>query len=168
MNDERPAEEKPRESATDPASANTQPQASATAAEPAAGQKPTPVEELAAMWRQFSGTVGAFHVPTFVGLGLTLLFLVCFLVPALNLFWWLVLPAAIAAAALLYKQARGTEGAESKTAWAVLWILLGLFVLRDLVLARELRMARDLEAVTREAVESVEGLSDAIPSLGLD
>jgi len=75
---------------------------------------------------------------TIAGLALILVFLYCLSVDTYVVRWWLMIPLAGAGCGLFLMQRCRTAGAESQICLAGFWLMLILFLVRDVALSKEL------------------------------
>jgi len=99
--------------------------------------------------------IKTFHTATWVGLFLALAFVVSCMVTTLALRWWLMIPLAAASCTVLGRRARSAPRVERKAALVALWIVVALFLFRDVALSRKLA----------ELYDSIEGIKGPIKDL---
>lgn len=111
--------------------------------------------------------IRTLHPPTWTGLALGLLFLVFCFFDNTAVRWWLMLPLAGAGAGIFLRQMKAAAGFERKVCLWGFWIILGLFVLRDLRMSQRLadlydRMA-EMNKSMGDAYKSFESLMNGKP-----
>lgn len=83
------------------------------------------------------GNIQKFHLLTFVGLGLILVFIIFCFITYLAIQWWLMVPIAIGSAVLLFKRKKEASGLEKQVCTYGIWTIIGVFILRDIVMAHQ-------------------------------
>jgi len=81
-----------------------------------------------------------FHLHTLLGAGLSIIFLVfCFII-TLAVRWYLMIPIAIGSAYLLFSRKDNSTGLEKKVCTYGLWVIIGLFIVRDIYMSNKLAL----------------------------
>lgn len=83
------------------------------------------------------GTIKKFHLLTFGGVGLILVFIIFCFITDLAIRWWLMVPIAIGSATLLFKRKKEASGLEKQVCIYGIWTIIGVFILRDIVMAHK-------------------------------
>ena len=73
-----------------------------------------------------------FHHFTFLGVGLAFIFLVLCFIVTLSVRWYLMIPIAIGSFYLLFSRKDNSAGLEKKVCTYGLWVITGLFIIRDI------------------------------------
>lgn len=79
-----------------------------------------------------------FNMLTWVGITLTILFIIFSLINATNFTWWIMLPLFIIAFVILFKQKNRSTGLEKTFVIVAFWILILAFFCRDALLSEKL------------------------------
>lgn len=80
-------------------------------------------------------SIKKFHVLTFVGLGLLLLFIIFCFITSVAVRWWIMVPIAVAGVTVLYTRMKQASGLEKKVCVFAIWGMVAVFVLRDIVMS---------------------------------
>jgi len=80
-------------------------------------------------------SIKKFHMLTFVGLGLLLLFIIFCFITTVAVRWWLMIPIAVAGVIVLYTRMKQASGLEKKVCLFAVWGMVTVFVLRDIVMS---------------------------------
>ena len=79
-----------------------------------------------------------FHHFTLLGVGLSFIFLVfCFIV-SLSVRWYVMIPIAIGSFYLLFSRKDNNAGLQKKVCTYGLWVIIGLFIIRDIDMSNKL------------------------------
>jgi membrane-associated HD superfamily phosphohydrolase len=79
-----------------------------------------------------------FNILTWLGITLTILFIIFALINATNFRWWIMLPIFIIAFVILFKQKNRSTGLEKGFVITTFWILIIAFFFRDAFLSEKL------------------------------
>jgi hypothetical protein len=79
-----------------------------------------------------------FNILTWVGIILTIIFIIFSLINATNFKWWIMLPLFVIAFVILFIQKKKSTGLEKKFVITTFWILIIAFFLRDAFLSEKL------------------------------
>jgi hypothetical protein len=83
-------------------------------------------------------TIKKMSPSTLVGIGLIMLFFIfCFIVD-LVIRWWIMVPVAAVSVYLLYNNQKKTVGLERKFCIYGIWIIIALFIFRDIVISHKM------------------------------
>ena len=97
-----------------------------------------PVPPVTSRGQALWNVLKTFSPATAIGFVLLAAFLVCCQIDACVIRWWLMLPLAAMAGALLLSRRRRAPAVEARTCTVLLVLLLALVILRDIGLARKL------------------------------
>ena len=79
-----------------------------------------------------------FNILSWLGIVLTIFFIICSFINITNLTWWVMLPIFIIAFIALFKQKKNVVGLEKTFVITALWILIAMFFIRDVFLSEKL------------------------------
>ena len=79
-----------------------------------------------------------FNILSWIGIVLTICFIICSCIDIINLRWWIMLPMFIIAFIIIFSQRKRVTGLEKTFIITTLWILLISFFIRDALLSENL------------------------------
>lgn len=79
-----------------------------------------------------------FNFLSWIGIFLTICFIICSCINITNFRWWIMLPMFIIAFVILFSQRKKVTGLEKKFVITTLWVLLIVFLIRDALLSEKL------------------------------
>jgi sterol desaturase/sphingolipid hydroxylase (fatty acid hydroxylase superfamily) len=79
-----------------------------------------------------------FNILSWLGIVLTIFFIICSFINITNLTWWVMLPIFIIAFIALFSQRKKVAGLEKTFVITTLWVLLIIFFIRDALLSEKL------------------------------
>lgn len=100
-------------------------------------------------------TIKKMSPTTLVGVGLVILFFIfCFIVD-LVIRWWIMVPIAAISIYLLYNNQKKTAGLEKKFCIYGIYIIIGLFILRDIVMSYKMASLIDSLRETAQGLQNM-------------
>jgi hypothetical protein len=100
-------------------------------------------------------TIKKMSPSTLVGVGLIILFFIfCFIVD-LAIRWWIMVPIAAISVYLLYNNQKKTVGLERKFCIYGIWIIISLFILRDIVMSYKMASLIDSFRATAKDFQNI-------------
>ena len=79
-----------------------------------------------------------FNILSWIGIVLTIFFIICSFINITNLTWWIMLPIFIISFIALFKQKKNVVGLEKTFVITFLWILIAMLFIRDAFLSEKL------------------------------
>jgi flagellar motor component MotA len=79
-----------------------------------------------------------FNLLSWIGIVITLCFIICSCINTTNFRWWIMLPMFIIAFIILFSQRKKVAGLEKTFVITTLWVLLIIFFIRDALLSEKL------------------------------
>ncbi len=100
-------------------------------------------------------TIKKMSPSTLVGVGLIILFFIFCFIADLAIRWWIMVPIAAISVYLLYNNQKKTVGLERKFCIYGIWIIISLFILRDIVMSYKMASLIDSFRATAKDFQNI-------------